>query len=211
MSLLNSVNNLTSAVADKISQVSTIAKIAGCLPSILTSLPSIAGGIAGNIVKSVVGGATSAVKTLLSSSGGFLSGIVNETVTKIKNAVLGLFNTVLNLQAQLVKSIERVKALKKFVEDEFKDIKEFIKNDENCKFAAAELVNCIAGNLLGQLASTFNSKTGGSLGFLDKIGSAVDRVTGAISAPGEALNGWVNNTASQIDRATSRIEATKLF
>lgn len=209
MSLLNSVNNLTSAVAEKALQLSTVSKFAACLPTILTSLPSIVGGVIGNVAKSVVGGIAGGVSNLLSSPGGFLTGIINETVGRITNAVTGLLNTILNLQAQIASSIQRIKNLITFLEDEFNDTKKWLDNSENCKFAAAELVNCIAGNLLGQLSSIFNSKIG--QGFDLSIGGVIDNIVDKIEEPGEKLNGWVNNTASQIDRATSRINAASLF
>ena len=209
MSLLNSVNNLTSAVAEKALQLSTVSKFAACLPTILTSLPSIVGGVIGNVAKSVVGGIAGGVSNLLSAPGGFLTGIINETVGRITNAVTGLLNTILNLQAQIASSIQRIKNLITFLEDEFNDTKKWLENSENCKFAAAELVNCIAGNLLGQLSSIFNSKIG--QGFDLSIGGVIDNIVDKIEEPGEKLNGWVNNTASQIDRATSRINAASLF
>lgn len=205
MSLLDSVNNLTSTIANKAKQLSTVAKIAACLPSIITSIPATLGAVAGSIVKSAVGTVTG----LLSAPGGFLQGIINETVTKITNAVTGLLNTVLNVQAQILASIDQLKRLAGFLEEEVEDTAEWIKNTENCNFAAAELVNCIAGRLLSQLSSTFGSKIGG--GFDISLGSLVDRVVDKIEAPGEKLNGWVNNTANQIDKATSIIGATKLF
>ena len=194
MSLLDSVNNLTS----------TIAK-AACLPSIITSIPTTLGAVAGSIVKSAVGTVTG----LLSAPGGFLQGIINETVTKITNAVTGLLNTVLNVQAQILAYIDQLKGLAGFLENEVEDTAEWIENTENCNFAAAELVNCIAGRLLSQLSSTFGSKIGG--GFDISLGSLVDKVVDKIEAPGEKLNSWVNNTANQIDKATSIIGATKLF
>ena len=205
MSLLDSVNNLTSTIADKAKQLSTITKIAACLPSIITSIPATIGAVAGSIVKSAVG----TVTNLLSAPGSFLQGIINETVTKITNAVTGLLNTVLNVQAQILASIDQLKRLADFLEKEVEDTAEWIKNTENCNFAAAELVNCIAGRLLSQLSSTFGSKIGG--GFDISLGSFVDKIAGKIEEPGEKLNGWVNNTANQIDKATSIIGATKLF
>ncbi len=161
------------------------------------------------MVKSVIGGAAGSVANLLSAPGGFLQGIINETVTRITNAVTGLLNTVLNIQAQISASIDQIKRLGDYLEKEVEDTAEWIKNTENCNFAAAELVNCIAGRLLTQLSSTFGNKIGG--GFDLSLGSIVDKVVDKIEEPGEKLNGWVNNTAKQIDKATSIVGATKLF
>ncbi len=205
MSLLNSVNNLTSSIAGKVRELSTIAKIAACLPSILTSLPAALGSAAG----SVVGAAANAAKNLLSSAGGFLQGIINETVTRITNAVTGLINTVLNIEAQLVASFDQLKRLAGFLDKEFDDTVEWLKNKENCNFAAAELINCIAGRLLTQLSSTFASRISGGLDLA--VDSLLDDVVGKIEDPAKKLNGWVNNTASQIDKATSVVNAANLF
>ncbi len=205
MSLLNSVNNLTSSVADKVKQVSTITKIAACLPSVLTSLPSALGAAAG----SVIGAGANIIKNLTSGATGFIQGIIDETVARITNAVTGLINTVLNIEAQLVASFNQLKALYNYLESEVNDTAEWIKNSENCKFAAAELVNCIAGRLLSQLSSTFADRISGGFGL--SLDSALDKITGKLEDPAKKLNGWVNNTARQIDKATSVVNATKLF
>lgn len=203
MSLLNSVTNLTTSIADKARQLSTIGKIAACLPSIITSLPATLGATAGKAVL----GAVNSVKSALSGAGGFLQGIVNETVNRIINAVTGLVNTVLQVQAQIISSINQLKRLAQFLEDEYNDTVEYIKNSENCKFAAAELVNCVAGRLLAQLSDRFNSRVGDIL----SVDSFVDDIVSKIEEPGAKLSGWVDNTARQIDKATSIVNATRLF
>lgn len=202
MSLLDSVNGLTSSIAGKITQISTIAKIAACLPSIITSLPATLAAVGGAIVKSAVGSITE----LLSGAGGFLLGIVNETIGRITSAFTGLLNTVLSIQAQIIESINELKRLAKFIQDEYNDTAEWLKNSENCDFAAAELINCIAGRLLEDLSLSLSEDADSrlNLSFLDK---ALDK----LESPEEKLSDWVNNTANQIDKATSIIDATRLF
>ena len=205
MSLLNSVNNLTSSVADKVKQVGTLTKIAACLPSVLTSLPAALGAAAG----SVIGAGANIIKNLASGATGFIQGIIDQTVTSITNAVTSLINTVLNIEAQLVASFNQLKALYNYLENEVNDTAEWIKNSENCNFAAAELVNCIAGRLLTQLSSTFADRING--GFCLSLDSALDDITSKIEEPANKLNDWVNNTARQIDKATSVVNAANLF
>ena len=205
MSLLNSVNNLTSSVADKVKQVSTLTKIAACLPSVLTSLPAALGAAAG----SVIGAGANIIKNLASGATGFIQGIIDQTVTSITNAVTSLINTVLNIEAQLVASFNQLKALYNYLENEVNDTAEWIKNSENCNFAAAELVNCIAGRLLTQLSSTFADRINGGFGL--SLDSALDDITSKIEEPANKLNDWVNNTARQIDKATSVVNAANLF
>lgn len=206
MSLLDSVNNFATTLAEKARQDSILTKIVSCLPSILTSLPAALGAAAG----SVVGAGANIVKNLVSGANGLLLGVVNETVARITNAVTGLLNTILNIEAQLVASFNQLKALTKYLEREALDTAEWIKNKENCKFAAAELVNCIVGRLLTQLSTKFSDRISGSLN-LSKLDSSLDRITDLVEEPAARLSGWVDNAAREVDRAASRVNAAKQF
>jgi len=201
MSLLGSAEGLISTVKDKVSQVSTAFKIIACLPSILTAIPATLGAIGASVAGSVAG--------LISGLSGVLMGVVDQVIGQITGAVTSLINQVLSIQAQILSVINQVKGLFDYLKKEVQDVKDWLENDENCKFAAAELVNCIAGNLLGDLSSKISSKLGGALDL--NIDEYLGDFTEKLALPGQQIDKWVGKTTSQIDKATAQIGAANLF
>jgi len=201
MSLLGSAEGLISTVKDKVSQVSTAFKIIACLPSILTAIPATLGAIGASVAGSVAG--------LISGLSGVLMGVVDQVIGQITGAITSLINQVLNLQAQILSVINQVKGLFDYLKKEVQDVKDWLENEENCKFAAAELVNCIAGKLLGDLTSQISNRLGGGLDL--NIDDYLENFTEKLALPGEQIDKWVGKTAGQIDKATAQIGAANLF
>lgn len=136
-------------------------------------------------------------------------GIVDQVIGQITGAVTNLINQVLNIQAQILSVIQQITGLFDYLKKEVQDVKDWLENDENCKFAAAELVNCVAGKLLEDLTSKINSSLGTGLDLnLDKY---LEDFNEKLSLPGQQVDKWVNKTAGQIDKATAQIDAINLF
>jgi len=201
MSLLGSADSLISTVKDKVSQVSTAFKIIACLPSILTSIPATLGAIGASVAGSVA--------SLISGLSGVLMSVVDEVIGQITGAITGLLNQILNIQAQILGVIQQVVGLFDYLKKEVQDVKDWLENDENCKFAAAELVNCIAGNLLGELNSKISSSLDGALNL--NVDEYLGDFTEKLAQPGQQIDKWVGKTAGQIDKATAQIGAVNLF
>jgi uncharacterized protein YjbJ (UPF0337 family) len=200
MSLCGSVGGLLGAVKDKISQVFTAIKIVACLPAFLTSIPGVLGAIAGSAANSIAG--------LMAGATDALMGIVNSVIGTIKNAVASVVNKVLQLQADLLCAFGEAKEFVDDVENEAKDLVKWLKNEENCKFAASELLKCVAGKLLENLSSQITSKLEGALDF--GIDDFLEDLEESLSFD-EQIDKWTGKATSQIDNATSKINAVSLW
>jgi len=202
MSLCGSAGGLLGAVKEKISQVTSAIKIIACLPSFLTSIPGVLGAIGGSAANSIAG--------LMAGAGGALMGIVDSVIGTITNTVKSLVNKVLQIQADLLCVFGEAKDFVDDVEKEAKDLVEWLKNEENCKFAASELLKCIAGKLLDGLASDITSKLGGALSFGDKVDGFLEDIEESLSFD-DQIDKWIGKATNQIDNATSKINAVSLW
>lgn len=202
MSLCGSVGGLIDAAKEKLSQVTSAIKIIACLPSFLTSLPGVLGAIGGSAANSIAG--------LMSGAGGALMGLVNSVIGTITNAVKSVVNKVLQLQADLLCAFGEAKEFVDDVKSEAKDLVDWLKNEENCKFAASELLKCVAGKLLEGLASDITSKLNGALSFGDKLDDLLENVEETLSFD-EQIDKWIGKETSKIDNITAKVNAVSLW
>lgn len=205
MSILGSTQVLTAVVKNKIKQIGTAAKILGCLPSILTGISSLgSGSVVGQVGSLITGGAIK----LISGLSGLIGSIVNDTLSQITAAVRDLVKKVLSIQAEITRSLQVALGLIDAIKKEASDVVNFIENEENCRFAAAELLKCVAGKALESIAD-ISSKLGGGSSL--NIKDLASNITEKISKPGEILDKWTLKTAQSIDHASAQINATNLF
>lgn len=206
MGLLGSAKGLLSTASDKVDQLATGAKILGCLPSILGGFGAIAAGVGGAILASV----TSAVTSIITGFAGAIAAIVNNFIASITGAITDLLNLILQLQGEILGIISAVEDFIDELKAKAEDVKSFIESEENCQFAAAELIKCIASKMIGDLASDLASKAGtSSLG--SKITGFMDDVTDAVSAPADFINNVSDKASSQVDKANAQLGAINLF
>lgn len=203
-SIFGSVQNLVTVANNKVDQISSVAKGILCLPSILSSLPSILGGLGASVLGSIY--------SQFSSIGGALTSLITDTINQALGAITGaitnILNKVLSLQAEILGAINLVKDFVDGLTSTAKDIKNFVSDSENCKFAASELAKCIAASLIGDLSNKIVRDISGST---DKIDSYIGSITAKIAKPGEIIDKYVNKQSSMVDKATTQIQAMKIF
>ena len=93
---------------------------------------------------------------------------------------------------------------------EAKDLVDWLKNEENCKFAASELLKCVAGKLLEGLASDITSKLNGALSFGDKLDELLENVEETLSFD-DQIDKWIGKETSKIDNITAKVNAVSLW
>jgi hypothetical protein len=202
--IFGSVQNLVVTAGSKVDQVSTVAKGILCIPSILANLPSILGGVASSILRSVFDQAN--------AIGDALSGIILDTVTdffaSITGSITNLIRRAQGVQAEILASIKLIKDFVTGLSDVAKEIKDFALDSENCKFAASELIKCVVANIIGNTSNKLVANIGGSR---DKLSSFANDISSRIAKPGEVIDRFVTKQSSMIDKANTQIKAINLF
>lgn len=204
MALISKVTNLIGTANSLADQATTAAKIVGCIPSILGSLPSILGGVASNILKTVAAEATLIAKGMVDAA----LGIVQNALDTAVGVVEGYVKKILQLQATILGTIESIKELFRGLQQRAEDIKNFVSDEENCKFAAASLLNCVAGTLLKGFTNDIKKKINSKIFSVeDYVNTQVNK----LSEPGEFYDKYAKKAGNAVDKANSQLGALSLF
>lgn len=199
MALFPKVVNLFSAankVADKISMV---AKGVLCIPSILSNLPSILGAVAAN----TIGVLRSQLSNLIEGLSSTIDKIIDETISNITGRVSAALNKILQLQATIIGTLNLIKDLISGLQTRASDVLKFIKNEENCKFAAAELMSCITAEIVNDMSKKVANKlNSGALKATEFSRNTVLK----ISKPGNLLENYVSKIGASVDKATAQLD-----
>ena len=141
-----------------------------------------------------------------------VSGLVDQALSSITGAVTGVVNKFLNLQAQIISAVSSVLGLFNSLKKKVEDIKKFVSDSDNCKFAAASFLNCMASNLLCELSNKVaNSLTDPFGGVTDKINKFSDDFSSGLTKDGGFINKYVNKQSAAVDKATTQLEAISFF
>lgn len=204
MALISKVRNLISSADSLADQATTAAKIVGCIPAVLGSLPSIAGGVAANILKTVAAEATLIAQGMVDAA----LGIVQNALDTAVGIVEGYIKRVLELQATILGTIESIKELFTGLKERAEEVKDFVSNQENCKFAAASLLNCVAGSLLKDFTNDVKKKINSKIGSVDDY---IKTQVNKLSEPGQLYDKYAAKAGAAVDKANSQLGALSLF
>lgn len=204
MALISSVGRFLNAANSKADQLTAGAKAALCLPSLLTTLPSVLKGT----INSVLSGIGKTLENVGATVSDIVINTVNGAVQQITGAIVGTISAVTDVLAQIGSAIEAVKGFKEGIEDRVQDIKDFTSEKQNCDFAAAELLNCIVSQTLSSITPTIAVDISKGLKPIADVANDVSR---EIAAPGGAIRAAVNKTAGEIDRAARVVERSNIF
>jgi phage-related minor tail protein len=206
--ILGKVQSLVVAAEAIADQAATIAKIGLCLPSILSGLPGMIGGLANTALKSIAGSVTGVIGGL----SGVVTGIVDQALSSITGAVTGVLNKFTNILGQIQASIQSVLGLFNSLKEKVEDIKKFVSDSDNCKFAAASFLSCMASNLLCELSNKVaNTLTDPLGGVTDKINTFSESFSSGLTKEGGFINKYVNKQGAAVDKAITQLEAVKFF
>jgi hypothetical protein len=204
MALISKVTNLISSANSLADQATTAAKIVGCIPAILGNLPSILGGVASNILKTVAAEATLIAKGMVDAA----LNIVQSALDTAVGIAEGYIKRILQLQATILGTIESIKEFFKGLQERAEDIKKFVSDEENCKFAAASLLNCVAGSLLKDFTNDIKKKINSKIYSVeDYVNTQVNK----LSEPGELYDKYASKAGAAVDKANSQVSALTLF
>lgn len=204
MALINSIGGLYSAVNNKVGAITSVAKGIMCIPAILTGLP----GIAGNLAKGVLSSLQNQAAGIMASIAGGLTNLISDTINNFVGQIAGLVGKLLQLEATILATIGLVEATINNIIKQVKDIFEFSKNQENCRFAAAELSKCIVGSLLSGLSKKLAMDSMKTPGGIDKL---ISKATKKLAQPGNVIEKYTGKLSNSIDKATSQINTAKLL
>ena len=204
MALINSVGGLFSAVNNKVGAITSVAKGIMCIPAILTGLP----GIAGNLAKGVLSSLQNQAAGIMAGIVGGLTNLISDTINNFVGQIAGLVNKILQIEATILATIGLIKAEINSIINQVKDIFEFSKNQENCRFAAASLSKCIVGSLLNGLSKKMAMDAMKSPGGIDKL---ISNATKKLAQPGNVIEKYTGKLSNSIDKATSQINTAKLL
>lgn len=159
MSITKLAGNFT-GIAGKLDTLAKAAKGLLCLPSILKSFaltnPK-------NILKSL----TSIAGVLVNSIAGAVLGAIEDRI----NQLLGLVTLPLRLLQKYVQSllniVDNVKQILRNVKNKAADLKDFLKNTQNCSIQTANFMNCIATAVQKNLTKAVLAKIKNPLSKLD--------------------------------------------
>jgi len=204
MRLISSVKGFLNSANARADQLTAIAKGALCLPSILSNLPDLDKSLMGNILASA--------NSILSDATAAISGIVTDTIdnaiAKITGSIAGVLNTITGLVAEVAGAIESIKSFAEGLSSKVSDIKDFTASKENCNFAAASLLNCIASQALANVSAKAAVDVSKGLVPIDEFANSISE---SILSPAGAINNTINKTANEIDRATRMVSKADLF
>jgi hypothetical protein len=204
MALINSVGGLYSAVNNKVGAITSVAKGIMCIPAILTGLP----GIASNLAKGVLSSLQNQAAGIMASIAGGLTNLISDTINNFVGQIAGLVGKLLQLEATILATIGLVEATINNIIKQVKDIFEFSKNQENCRFAAAELSKCIVSSLLSGLSKKLAMDSMKTPGGIDKL---ISNATKKLAQPGNVIEKYTSKLSNSIDKATSQINTAKLL
>jgi phage-related protein len=204
MALKRSVGRLISAANQKADLLTAGAKAVLCIPSMLSGLPDLGKGIVSSILSNI--GKT--LENFASTVSGIVTNTINGAVSQITGSIVGVINTVTQTLGQIGSAIEAGKEFAQGLKDRVNDIKDFTSEKENCNFAAATLLNCIAAQAIGSVSAKASIDLAKGL---KPIADFANDVSKSIAAPGGAITRTVDKAASQIDRATRIVEKSNIF
>lgn len=202
--IIGSVGKILSAANSKADQLTTLAKGALCLPSIIANLPDMGKSLVGNVIGGVAAGINSAT--------GQISDIITDTVqgaiASITGAITGVIDSAVGLVAEVAGVITAVGNFISDFKDGVDEVLDFTADKENCNFAAASLMNCVVGEAI----SNINIRDVKDINKgLKTITDSVDKATSAITDVAGPLNRSVAKKAEQIDRAARIVEKSNIF
>ncbi len=202
--IISSVGNFLNAANSKADRLTSIAKGALCIPSMIAGLPDFGRSLIGNIkiTDAVIGNLK---KDIISD---LIIGSIGGVVDKITGSINSLIGSVAGLISSLGGVYEQGKDFYEDTKTRVKDIKNFSESKENCNFAAATLLNCITSQALSNFAAKDAVKVSKKL---RSISSFTNELSDKIASPTGAINNTINKAAYEVSRAERVMSKSNIF
>ena len=202
MNINKLAGNFTS-IAGKLDTLQKAAKGLLCLPSILKSFaltnPK-------NLLKGIAGVAASVLATAVDSIAGAILGAIEDTI----NQLLDLATLPLRLLQKYVQTllniVSNVKQILRNVENKAKDLKDFMKNTQNCSVQAANFMNCIATAVQRNLTKAVLSKIKNPLSKIEnQFNKLQKQIQADVFRAGGLLEQHVGNQLAAAEKITKQL------
>lgn len=202
--IISSVGRFFNAANEKADQLTSIAKGALCIPSIVAGLPD----MGKSLVTNLAANATSILSQATSLVSSLVIGSIGSAVNRITGSVTGLLNTVTGLVASVAGVVKQTKEFAEGLRDRVTDVKDFSADKENCNFAAASLLNCITAEALSNVTAkgAVDIAKGAST-----IDSFANNISNNITSASGAINRTINKSVQEVNRAERMISKSDLF
>lgn len=170
--LANATSGILTGVNTKFDSIITVAKGVLCLPQIFS--PKGLQYLTANISTFLAAYAANVISGL--------TNFVRDTITRNIQNVTGVIGSQLNAINNFIKdireSITLIKTYAKTIAQDTKNVWEFLTNNENCSFAAAELGKCLISDILDELPkATSKALADGTLDLNNKVLDVTDQLT----------------------------------
>lgn len=208
MSITGSTVGLVNAVNETSDKLNTLANGILCIPSILSNLPSILGSVA----TSVTAGLAAYSLQLLQGISDSVVGIVANQLGEITGAVSALANKLLSVEQDILGAVSVISKTIKDAYDRIDDIKDSMFSADECKFAAAQLMSCVAGSLLSNVTNKIGNEVSRGLTSIDNAASNItSKAVSGILSPGNVVDQYVSKTSATIDKATAQVKTMSIL
>ena len=202
--IIGSVGRFFNAANEKADQLTSIAKGALCIPSIVSGLPDLGKGLVSNLAAtatSILSQATSLVSSLVIGS-------IGSAVNRITGSITGVLNTVTGLVASVAGVVKQTQEFADGLKARVNDVKDFSANKENCNFAAASLLNCITTQALGSVTAKGAVDIAKGASTIDSFANNVSNQITSVTGP---INRTINKSVQEVNRAERMISKSSLY
>tara|TARA_R100000951_G_C2650982_1_gene184370 strand:- start:3776 stop:4393 length:618 start_codon:yes stop_codon:yes gene_type:complete len=202
--VVSSVKGFFNAANEKADRLSSIAKGALCIPSMISGMPDLG--------KQAVGQIVASASTILDQASSIVSslviGSIGGAVDKITGSITGFLNSVTGVVASIKGTVDQAEEFKEGIKDRVIDIKDFTASKENCNFAAATLLNCITSQALSNVTAKGATEIAKGL---ESVTSVSDKISDTISGPTGAIDRTIRKAAYDVGRAERMVSKANIF
>lgn len=196
------VGGLLATANDTFDRITGVAKGLMCIPSLFKDFVSTVA------TTNLLGAAATAAVQLASAVAGMVLSAVQDAVNQVLGAVANLINQQLKLIQELFTTLNDIKQFITSIDDKAKEALDYIKNQENCKFAAGNLLSCVINSVANLSPKNLGSQLPSLNSVTDKVNSIADDITSKITRVGSKANvvtNFIDDNLNALDKARKSI------
>lgn len=206
MAAIDALGSLLQTAGSKFSAGLGVVKAIACLPSIISG----AFGIFKDVFGSLKNAAMGAIQGAVGAIAGMIESYVQAAVDQVLGAITSVIDQIMQLVGTIMAAINMIKDFFKSLVEEANAALAWSQNAENCRFAAAALLKCIAAKVISDIASDLDISKN-ITAKLDSITNVTDKLAKKIASPGGVIEGFLNKSEEQLNRAEATLNATSIM
>lgn len=213
MAAIDALGGLLNAAKSKFSAGLGVIKAIACLPAIITGAMGLFQGGFGaalGAARGILGSIQGAIGGAIGAITGMVQGMVQNAINQVIGAISGVLDQIKALIGTIMAAINMIKDFFKNLLEEANAALAWSLNAENCRFAAADLLKCIMAKVLTEISGDLDISLN-ITAKLDSINNVTDKITSKITGAGGVIEGFLNKSEAQLNRATATINAASLI